>query len=98
MPATTQSYICEDCGGRGRIGHEHSVTDRYAIGEQQWRGYYPTNLCYACNGAGVWGVPKETEPPKPKPKPPKPLLTLEQQICGVQCEDWADREDPRDRL
>jgi hypothetical protein len=98
MPATIkQSYICEDCGGRGRIG-QADITDRYAVGEQQWRGYYPTNLCYACNGAGVWGVPKEAEPEKPKPKPPKPLLTLEQQVWGVQREDWAEREDPRDYL
>jgi hypothetical protein len=96
MPATVkQSYICEDCGGTGRNGREAGMTDLYATGEQQWRGYYPTNLCYACNGAGVWGVPQETEPEKAKPKPPKPLLTLEQQIDGVCCADW---EDPRDRL
>jgi hypothetical protein len=96
MPATVkQSYICEDCGGTGRNGREAGMTDLYATGEQQWRGYYPTNLCYACNGAGVWGVPQEAEQTKEKPKPPKPLLTLEQQIDGVCCADW---EDPRERL
>jgi hypothetical protein len=96
MPATVkQSYICEDCGGTGRNGREAGMTDLHATGEQQWRGYYPTNLCFACNGAGVWGMPQETEPAKEKPKPPKPLLTLEQQIDGGCCADW---EDPRDRL
>jgi hypothetical protein len=94
MPTTTQSYICEDCGGSGRVG-QADITDRYAVGEQQWRGYYPTNLCYACNGAGVWGVPQKTEPEKVTPKPPKPSLTLEQQLDG----GWlASREDPRDYL
>jgi len=93
MPATVkQSYICEDCGGRGRIGHEHSVTDRHAIGEQQWRGYYPTNLCHACNGAGVWGIPQPVEEKvvvKPAPQPKAPV------IAACDQDDW---EDPRDRI
>ncbi len=73
------------------------MTDLYATGEQQWRGYYPTNLCYACNGAGVWGMPHEIEPERVKEPPQKcaGLLTLEQQIDGGWC---ADREDRRDRI
>ena len=93
MPSTTQSYICEECGGTGRNGREAGMTDLYATGEQQWRGYYPTNLCYACNGAGVWGVPQEAEPEKVEPKPQKPLLTLEQQIDGVRRAYWGHPQD-----
>jgi hypothetical protein len=94
MPTRTQSYICEDCGGTGRNGREAGMTDLYATGEQQWRGYYPTNLCYACNGAGIWGMPQETEPEKVEAKPPKraDLPSLEEQICGSRT-DWEDRRD-----
>ena len=94
MAAKTQSYICEDCGGTGRNGREAGMTDLYATGEQQWRGYYPTNLCFACNGAGVWGKP-EPEPVEekvvvtPAPKPKAPF------IAACERDDW---EDPRDRL
>lgn len=46
---------CEECGGSGRIGHEHGYTDPcFGGGETQWQGYLPTNLCHVCEGTGCW--------------------------------------------
>jgi len=100
MAATTvkQSYICPECGGSGRDWREAGITDRYATGEQQWRGYYPTNLCFACDGSGVWGVPKDAKPEeieaKPEPIPAEKSNTLLRRPI-MDDDDW---EDPRDRL
>jgi len=96
MPATIkQSYRCEECGGSGRDWREAGITDRYAVGEQQWRGYYPTNLCFACNGTGVWGVPQDIEVEEPAPEPVAPPKPQTPVIAACDRDDW---EDPRDRL
>ena len=96
MPTTIkQSYICEECGGMGRNGREAGITDRYATGDQQWRGYYPTNLCFACNGSGVWGVPDNAEPQKVEAKPATPVKENTFWSRPVVDDEW---EDPRDRL
>jgi hypothetical protein len=93
MPATAtqqQSYTCPACYGLGTVG-EAGPTDRYATGEMQYRGYYPTNLCSMCNGAGVWGVPHDYQPqPVEQPKP--------QVVKTVKDYDLGDYEDPRDRI
>ncbi len=96
MPATIkQSYVCEECGGTGRNGREAGMTDLYATGEQQWRGYYPTNLCFACNGSGVWGVPKDAEPEEVEAKPAETKINTLLSRPVADDDDW---EDPRDRL
>ena len=88
-----QSYTCPACHGLGTTG-EASPTDRYATGEMQYRGYYPTNLCFMCKGAGVWGMPKDYQPqPVELPKPPKV-----ERVTAFDVEEWEDREDPRDRI
>jgi hypothetical protein len=47
--------ICEECGGSGSIGSIERYTDpSIGGGEEQWRGYLPTNWCGACEGTGVW--------------------------------------------
>ena len=66
MPATQAQeaqpdYTCPACYGLGTTG-EAGPTDRYATGEMQSRGYYPTNLCSMCKGSGVWGVPRDYQP------------------------------------
>jgi len=48
--------ICEQCNGIGTTG---GTADRYTDpvangGEEQWRGYRPTNFCAVCDGTGVW--------------------------------------------
>lgn len=100
MGATTvkQSYVCSECGGSGRSGREAGITDRYAMGDQQWRGYYPTNLCFACDGSGVWGVPKDAQPEEPKARPELSEPPKENTIWSRPILDADEWEDPRDRL
>ena len=48
--------ICEQCNGIGTTG---GTADRYTDpvvggGEEQWRGYLPTNFCAVCDGTGIW--------------------------------------------
>jgi hypothetical protein len=53
--------ICEQCNGIGTTG---GTADRYTDpvvggGEEQWRGYLPTNFCAVCDGTGIWPPMKE---------------------------------------
>lgn len=53
-------HPCEECGGTGSIGSEQRYTDPCTGGgEEQWRGYRPTNLCHVCDGTGVWPQVRE---------------------------------------